>query len=299
MIPPGPPLLFFFVLGLGERLLSDMRTFVLLAGLTALFMLVGRVLGGQDGMMIALLLAVGVNFWAYWNSDQAVLRMFYAEEIGPQQVPGFYAIVEELARRAHLPMPRVYVIDDPSPNAFATGRDAEHASVAATTGILRILSQEELAGVMAHELAHIRNQDILIGTLSATLAGAITTLAQFGAFFSAGRNREVRGGLGGVLMLFLAPLAAMLIQMAVSRSREYGADALGARLCGNPLWLAAALQKLETGSRRIPFREAEAHPSAAHLFIVNPLSAGSLAGLFSTHPPMQVRIQRLRAMANV
>ena len=279
--------------------MSDMRTFVLLAGLTALFMLLGGVLGGQSGMLVALLLAVGVNFWAYWNSDQAVLRMFNAEEVGPQQFPEFYAIVENLARRGDLPMPRIYVIDDPSPNAFATGRDAEHAAVAATTGILRILNREELAGVMAHELAHVRNQDILIGTVSATLAGAITTLAQFGAFFGMGRDRHAGGGIGGLLMVLLAPLAAMLIQMAVSRSREYGADALGARLCGNPLWLAAALQKLEIGSRRIPLREAAAHPSAAHLFIVNPLSAGSLAGLFSTHPPMQERIQRLRAMVNM
>ncbi|MEO5362552.1 MAG: zinc metalloprotease HtpX [Magnetococcus sp. DMHC-8] len=277
--------------------MSDLRTFVLLAGLTALFLVAGMAMGGREGMLLALLLAVGLNFWAYWYSDQAVLRMFNAQEIGPAQMPDYYATVQELARRANLPMPRVYVIDDPSPNAFATGRDAEHAAVAATTGILRILTREELAGVMAHELAHVRNQDILIGTLSATLAGAITTLAQFGFFFHSDRDREEGGGgLAGLLMALLAPLAAMLIQMAVSRAREYGADALGARLCGNPLWLASALQKLEQGSQSVPLAAAEAHPAASHLFIVNPLSAGYLAGLFSTHPPMPERIQRLRAM---
>ena len=279
--------------------MSDLRTFVLLAGLTALFLVAGMALGGRQGMLLALLLAVGLNFWAYWNSDQAVLRMFNAQEVGPEQAPDYYTTVQELARRGNLPMPRVYVIDDPSPNAFATGRDAEHAAVAATTGILRILTREELAGVMAHELAHVRNQDILIGTLSATLAGAITTLAQFGFLFSSGRDREENNsGFGGLLMVLLAPVAAMLIQMAVSRSREYGADALGARLCGNPLWLASALHKLELGSRSVPLYAAEAHPSTAHLFIVNPLSAGFLAGLFSTHPPMQERIQRLQAMVS-
>lgn len=279
--------------------MSDMRTFILLAGLTALFLMVGMALGGQNGMLLALLLAVGLNFWAYWNSDQAVLRLYNAQEIGPEEMPDYFATVQELARRGNLPMPRVYLIDDASPNAFATGRDAEHAAVAATTGLLRILNREELAGVMAHELAHVRNQDILIGTLSATLAGAITTLAQFGGFFSSGRDRdEGSSGLTGILMIFLAPMAAMLIQMAVSRSREYGADALGARLCGNPLWLASALHKLEQGSRAVPLAASEAHPATAHIFIVNPLSAGFMAGLFSTHPPMRERIQRLQAMVN-
>ncbi|MEO5341143.1 MAG: zinc metalloprotease HtpX [Magnetococcus sp. MYC-9] len=278
--------------------MSDLRTFVLLAGLTALFVVIGQLLGGQEGMLLALVMAVGLNFWAYWNSDQAVLQMFGAQEVGPEHMPDYYGIVQELARRGHLPMPRVYVIDDPSPNAFATGRDAEHAAVAATTGLLRILSREELAGVMAHEMAHVRNQDILLGTISATLAGAVTALAQFGGLFNSGREREEGNGLTSMLMVVLAPVAAMLIQMAISRSREYGADALGARLCGNPLWLAAALQKLEQGSQSIPLQGGEAHPSAAHLFIVNPLSAGFLSGLFSTHPPMQERIQRLRAMVS-
>ncbi|WP_130472346.1 zinc metalloprotease HtpX [Candidatus Magnetaquicoccus inordinatus] len=278
--------------------MSDMRAFVLLAGLTALFAVVGQALGGKEGMVLALLVAVAMNFWAYWNSDQAVLQMFNAQEIAPQQMPEYYGIVQELARRSNMPMPRVYIIDDPSPNAFATGRDPAHAAVAATTGILRILNREELAGVMAHEMAHVYNRDILVGTISASLAGAVTLLAQFGSLFHSDREREEGGGGGGLLMALLAPVAAMLIQMAVSRSREYGADALGARLCGNPLWLASALHKLEQGSQAIPMAAAEAHPAATHLFIVNPLSAGFLAGLFSTHPPMAERIQRLQAMVN-
>ncbi|MBF0184149.1 MAG: zinc metalloprotease HtpX [Magnetococcales bacterium] len=279
--------------------MNDLRVFVLLAGLTALFALVGQALGGREGMMLALLLAVGMNFWAYWNSDQAVLRLFNAQEIDPQQMPDYYGIVQELARRANLPMPRVYIIDDPSPNAFATGRDPAHAAVAATTGILRLLSREELAGVMAHEMGHVYNRDILISTITASLAGAVTMLAQFGSLFqSSDREREEGGGMGGLLMALLAPLAAMLIQMAISRSREYGADELGGRLCGNPLWLASALHKLEQGSQAIPLEGAAAHPATSHLFIVNPLSAGFLAGLFSTHPPMAERIQRLQAMVN-
>jgi heat shock protein HtpX len=277
--------------------MSDMRAFVLLAGLTALFAVVGQVLGGREGMLLALLLAVGMNFWAYWNSDSAVLRMYNAQEIAPQQMPEYYGMVQELARRGNLPMPRVFVIDDPSPNAFATGRDPAHAAVAATTGILHILSREELAGVMAHEMGHVYNRDILVGTITASLAGAVTLLAQFGSLFQSDREREEGGG-SNLLMALLAPLAAMLIQMAISRSREYEADALGARLCGNPLWLASALHKLEQGSQAIPMSAAEAHPATAHMFIVNPLSAGFLAGLFSTHPPMAERIQRLQAMVN-
>ena len=282
--------------------MTDMRTFVLLAGLTALFVVVGQALGGQGGMMVALLMAVGMNFWAYWFSDQMVLRMYNAREVGEEEAPELYGIVSTLARRGNLPMPKVYIMDDPSPNAFATGRDPEHAAVAVTTGILRILNREELAGVMAHELAHVQNRDILIGTVAATIAGAITSLAQFAQFaalFGGRRDEEGGGGgLGGLLMMFLAPLAAMLIQMAVSRSREFGADKRGAELCGNPLWLANALEKLDAGSRRRSLRAAEAHPATAHMFIVNPLSAGTLAGLFSTHPPMDARIQRLQALAH-
>ncbi|MEO5347660.1 MAG: zinc metalloprotease HtpX [Magnetococcus sp. YQC-9] len=279
--------------------MNQFRFLLLLAALTGLFLVMGQLLGGREGMLLALIFAAGMNFWAWWNSDQAVLSMYNAMEVGPSQAPELFGIVQELARRGGLPMPRVYVIDDPSPNAFATGRDPEHAAVAATTGILRILTREELAGVMAHEMAHVQHRDILVGTVTATLAGAITTLANFAGLFSSHRNDEGegRGWLGEIIMLFLAPLAAMLIQMAVSRSREYGADEGGARLCGNPLWLASALHKLEIGSRRVPLAAAEQNPATAHLFIVSPLSGGMVAGLFSTHPPMEERIARLQRMA--
>ncbi|MBF0447641.1 MAG: zinc metalloprotease HtpX [Magnetococcales bacterium] len=281
--------------------MTDMRTFILMAAMTALFLVAGRLLAGQTGMVLALLFAVGINFWAYWNSDSAVLNLHGAQQIGSQQAPELYGIVTELARRGQLPMPRVFIIDDPSPNAFATGRDPEHAAVAATTGLLRILNREELAGVMAHELAHVKNRDILIGTISATFAGAITSLAQMAMFssFFGGRSDEEQGsGLGGMLMMMLAPLAASLIQMAVSRSREYGADDDGALMCGNPLWLASALNKLDRGSRQVPLQSAERNPASAHLFIVNPLSGRDMAQLFSTHPPMGERIMRLQQMAN-
>ncbi|MBF0414834.1 MAG: zinc metalloprotease HtpX [Magnetococcales bacterium] len=283
--------------------MTDLRTFVLMAGMTALFLVSGQLLGGHNGMVMALILAVGLNFWAYWSSDTLVLRMHNAFEVGPREAPEYYAVVQELARRANLPMPRVYIMDDPSPNAFATGRDPEHAAVAATTGLLRILNREELAGVMGHELGHVQNHDILISTITATLAGAITTLAnmaQWGAIFGMGRSNEEggnSGGIGGFIMMLLAPLAAMLIQMAISRSREYGADQRGAELCGNPLWLANALNKLEAGSQRLPMGTAQANPASSHLFIVNPLSGNFLAGLFSTHPPMEDRIHRLQQMA--
>jgi heat shock protein HtpX len=280
--------------------MTDMRTFMLMAAMTALFLVAGRLLGGESGMMLALIFAVGINFWAYWNSDTAVLNMYGARQVGPDEAPELYGIVSELARRGGLPMPRVFIIDDGSPNAFATGRDLEHAAVAATSGLLRILNREELAGVMAHELAHVKNRDILIGTITATFAGAITSMAQmamFSSLFSNNNEEEGGSGIGGLLMMLLAPLAASLIQMAVSRSREYGADDEGALMCGNPLWLASALNKLESGSRQVPLREAENHPASAHLFIVNPLTGVSMAKLFSTHPPMGERITRLRQMA--
>ncbi|MBF0418484.1 MAG: zinc metalloprotease HtpX [Magnetococcales bacterium] len=281
--------------------MNHFRFLMLLTLLTGLFLGIGHLMGGREGMMLALIFAAGMNFWAWWNSDQAILSMYNAIEVGPSQAPDLYGIVQQLAQRGGLPMPRVYVIDDPSPNAFATGRDPEHAAVAATTGILRILTREELAGVMAHEMAHVQHRDILVGTVTATLAGAITTLANFAGLFSSSRSDEEEGGgrgfLGEILMLFLAPLAAMLIQMAVSRSREYGADEGGARLCGNPLWLASALHKLELGSQRVPLAAAEQNPATAHLFIVSPLSGGMVAGLFSTHPPMEERIARLQRMA--
>lgn len=285
--------------------MNFMRTTLLLAGMTALFLFIGNLLGGKSGMVLALLLAGGMNFAAYWFSDKMVLSMFNAREVGPREAPQFYAIVEELARRANTPMPRVYLIDDPNPNAFATGRDPAHAAVAATTGILRILTHEELAGVMAHELGHVLNRDILVSTIAATMAGAITTLAnilQWGAIFGGNRDEEGEGGafggLAAIVLMILAPIAASLIQMAISRSREYGADELGGRLCGNPLWLANALRKLELGNQQQPMRAADEHPATAHLFIVNPLSGGSIANLFSTHPPIPERMARLQALAS-
>ncbi|MBF0191265.1 MAG: zinc metalloprotease HtpX [Magnetococcales bacterium] len=282
--------------------MPTLRLLLLMAGLTGLFIAIGQLMGGHNGMLMALMLAAGMNFWAWWNSDQAVLSLYNALEVGPQQAPELYGIVQELARRGNMPMPRVYIIDDPSPNAFATGRDPEHAAVAATTGILNILNREELAGVMAHELAHVQHRDILIGTITATLAGAITMLANLAGLFSSGRSADGenagRSWIVEIMLLVLAPLAAMMIQMAVSRSREYGADAGGAQLCGNPLWLASALHKLEIGSQRIPLSGAEENPATAHLFIVSPLSGSLMAGLFSTHPPMEERIARLQRMAH-
>jgi len=279
------------------------RTTLLLTVLTGLLLVAGQLLGGQTGMMFALVLAVVMNFSAYWFSDKIVLSMYGAQEVGPHDAPELYGIVQELARRGNLPMPRVYVIHNDTPNAFATGRSPEHAAVAATTGILRILSREELAGVMAHELAHVQHRDTLISAIAATIAGAISMLAnmaQWALIFGMGRqNGQENGGsvLGTLVMMLLAPIAAALIQMAVSRTREYAADARGAALCGNPLWLANALRKLELGNRRIPMHQAESNPATAHLFIVNPLQGNSLANLFSTHPPIEERVRRLEEMA--
>ncbi|MBF0155337.1 MAG: zinc metalloprotease HtpX [Magnetococcales bacterium] len=281
--------------------MNSMKTTLLLAGMAALFMVIGHAIGGQKGMTMALLMATVMNVGAYWFSDKMVLSMHNAQAVGPDDAPELYEIVEELARRANLPMPAVYVIDDDTPNAFATGRDPEHAAVAATTGIMRILTREELAGVMAHELGHVHNRDILISTIAATFGAAITWLGHMAMFLGPSRSdeREEGGGgiVGGILMMILAPLAATLIQMAISRSREYGADDFGAQLSGNPLWLARALEKLEHGNRAIPMASAESHPSTAQLFIVNPLSGSMIAGLFSTHPPIDERVSRLRALA--
>lgn len=278
-----------------------LRTTVLLAGLTALLLTAGQAIGGQSGLIIALLIAGAMNFGAYWFSDRMVLRMYRAQEVGPREAPELYQTVAELAQRGGLPMPRVYVIDDPTPNAFATGRNPEHAAVAATTGILRLLSRQELAGVMAHELSHVKHRDTLIGTIAATIAGAIANLANFAMFFfmfARGDDEESPVGVvGTLLMMILAPIAASLIQMAVSRSREYAADAEGAAICGHPLWLAGALRKLELGNQRHMMPAAEAHPATAHMFIINPLKGRQLAQLFSTHPPTEERIRRLEAMA--
>jgi heat shock protein HtpX len=269
--------------------------------MTVLLVLLGGALGGRGGMTMALIIAGGINFFSYWFSDKIVLRMYGAHEISEQEDPRFYAVVRRLAQRAGLPMPKVYLIDSDTPNAFATGRNPEHAAVAATSGILRILSEDELAGVMAHELAHVKNRDILISTIAATFAGAITYLAhmaQWAAMFGGGRSNDDEGGggfFGMILMAILAPIAAMLVQMAISRSREFGADAGGASICGNPLSLANALQKLEMGNRQIPMQQASA--ATAHMFIVNPLTGGGLMSLFSTHPPMQERVARLQEMS--
>jgi heat shock protein HtpX len=281
-------------------MMGYMRTAMLLAALTALFLGAGYLLGGQGGMVIGLLVALGMNAFAYWNSDKVVLRMHNARQVDRRTAPEFYGLVAQLADRAGLPMPKVYVIDTDQPNAFATGRSPEHAAVAATTGLLRRLSSEEVAGVIAHELAHIKHRDTLIMTVTATLAGALSMIANF-AFFFGGMSSDNRNnplGIVGVLLTaILAPLAAMMVQMAISRSREYEADRVGAEICGHPLWLASALQRIEAFARGIVNPAAERSPATAHLFIINPLHAHAVDGLFSTHPSTANRVARLRAMA--
>lgn len=270
--------------------------------LTLLLVLAGGAMGGRNGMTIALVMAGIMNFVSYWFSDKMVLAMYGAREVTDAESPQLCGMVRQLALQAGLPMPKVYLIESETPNAFATGRNPDHAAVAATTGIIRILTREELMGVMAHELTHVRNRDILIGSIAATIAGAITYLAQmaqWGALFGGGRDRDEEGGggfLGLIVMAIVAPLAAMLIQMAISRSREYSADKGGAEISGNPLHLAGALKKLETANRQIPM--AQATQATAHMFIVSPLTGGGLSSLFSTHPPMDERVRRLEAMAS-
>ncbi len=279
-----------------------LKTTLLLAALTAVFVGAGWLAGGQGGMIIALLFAGGMNLFSYWNADKIVLRMYGAREVDRRSAPGFYGIVETLAAKAGMPMPKVYIMDNPQPNAFATGRNPENAAVAATTGLLKILNDQEIAGVMAHELAHVQNRDTLIMTVTATIAGAISAMANmlmFSSLFGSRDNNNPLGGLGAVLVMLLAPFAAMLVQMAISRSREYEADRIGAEICGRPLWLASALEKLQNGAQRIDNTAAERNPATAHLFIVNPLHARSVDSLFSTHPNMDERIRRLRAMAGV
>jgi heat shock protein HtpX len=274
------------------------RTALLLAALTAFFLGIGYLLGGQSGLLIALVFALGTNLFAYWNSDKMVLRMSNAREVGPQEAPELYGIVEELAGRAGLPMPRVYIIDEDQPNAFATGRSPEHAAVAVNTGLLRHLSREEIMGVLSHELGHVKHRDTLTMTIAATISGAIGMLAMFGGLFG-GRSENGRSAnpIIAIAAMILAPLAASMIQMAISRSREFEADRAGAEISGNPLWLASALQRLHEGTQAIPNATAEAHPAMAHMYIDNPLSGGGMASLFSTHPPMEERIARLQAMA--
>ena len=274
------------------------KTSILMAGIVALFGVVGMMIGGERGMVMALIFGGAMNLFSYWFSDKMVLRMYNAQEVDEASSPYLYNMVRELAHRAQLPMPRVYIIDEHQPNAFATGRNPEHAAVAATTGILHMLSERELRGVMAHELAHVKHRDILISTISATMAGAISMLAHFAMFFG-GRDEEGRPAnpIASIAVALLAPLAASLIQMAISRAREYEADAGGAAICRDPNALADALQKIDYYARGIPMPSAEAHPETGQMMIMNPLSGEGLAGLFSTHPPTEERIRRLREMA--
>jgi len=274
-----------------------MKTAVLMAAITALFMAIGSVLGGQQGMAIALVVALGMNFFSYWFSDKMVLKMYNAQEVDASSAPQFYGMVRELAAKAELPMPKVYLINEDAPNAFATGRNPQNAAVAATTGILRVLSERELRGVMAHELAHVKHRDILISTISATMAGAISMLANFAMFFG-GRGSDGRPAnpIAGILVMLLAPLAASLIQMAISRAREFEADRGGAEISGDPQALASALQKIQRYAQGIPLEAAERHPETAQMMIMNPLSGGGLRGLFSTHPATEERVARLMAM---
>jgi len=272
------------------------RTGILMAGLTGLFLAAGFLLGGQSGMVFAFLMAVGMNFYAYWNSDKLVLRMYAAREVDEQSAPDLVRMVRTLAQNADLPMPKVYIADNPQPNAFATGRNPANAAVCATTGLLERLSQEEIAGVMAHELAHVKNRDTLTMTIAATISGAIAMLGNF-AFFMGGRREGPLGFLGVLLVIIVMPLAATLIQMAISRAREYEADRMGAQISGRPLWLASALQRIQNSAQQISNDTAEGHPATSHMFIINPLSAGDFRGLFTTHPTTEERVRRLTALA--
>ena len=275
------------------------KTALLLGVMTALFVAIGGMIGGTSGMVIAFLMAAGMNAFAYWNSDKMVLRMYGAQEIDERTDPDLVGLVRELARRAQLPMPKVYIVQNPQPNAFATGRDPAHGAVAVTTGILQRLSREELAGVLAHELAHIKNRDTLTMTVTATIAGAISMLANFAMFFgssSDSRNNPL-GIIGTIALVILAPMAALLVQSAISRTREYEADRIGAEIAGQPLWLASALERIQAGAQRVMNTDAERNPATAHMFIINPLAGHGMDNLFSTHPSTQNRIARLQEMA--
>ena len=275
-----------------------MKTAILMAAITALFMAIGGMIGGHSGMMLALVVALGMNFFSYWFSDKMVLKMYNAREVDATTAPRFYAMVQELAAKADLPMPKVYLINENAPNAFATGRNPQNAAVAATTGIMQVLSERELRGVMAHELAHVKHRDILISTISATMAGAISMLANFAMFFG-GRDSEGRPAnpIAGIAVAILAPLAASLIQMAISRAREFEADRGGAEISGDPQALANALEKIHRYAQGIPLEAAERHPETAQMMIMNPLSGGGLRGLFSTHPATEERVARLMELA--
>lgn len=278
--------------------MNGFKTMLLMVTLTLILVFVGGALGGRTGMTFALIMAFGMNFVAYWFSDKIVLKMYGARQVTQSEAPELYNMVARLSQTAGLPMPKVYIIEQDQPNAFATGRNPEHGAVAVTTGIMRILTRDELEGVMAHELAHIKNRDILVATVAAAIAGAISYLAQMAQWamiFGGRSDSEERGNpIAALVMMIVGPIAAMLVQMAISRSREYGADDGGAKICGNPMHLANALKKLHTASQKIPM---EANPATSHMFIVNPLTGGGVLKLFSTHPPIEERVARLEAMA--
>jgi heat shock protein HtpX len=281
-----------------EIMMSYFRTAMLLAALTALFMGVGYLIGGAGGAMIALAIAAATNLLAYWNSDRMVLSMYGAQEVDARTSPDLVRLVGDLAARAELPMPRVFLMDNPQPNAFATGRNPENSAVAVTTGLVQSLSREELAGVIAHELAHIKHRDTLLMTVTATIAGAISMLAQFGLFFGGNRSNNSTGIIGTIAMMILAPLGAMLVQMAISRTREYAADEMGARICGEPAWLASALARIDHAAHQVPNMDAERAPATAHMFIINPLSGHGMDSLFATHPSTENRIAALQQLAS-
>jgi heat shock protein HtpX len=272
------------------------KTSLLLAAMTGLFLAIGFLLGGQGGIIIAFVIALGMNVFSYWNSDKMVLRMHGAQEVDQTTAPEYYDIVRQLADNAQLPMPRVYIMHEDQPNAFATGRNPEHAAVAATSGLLEMMTPEEIAGVMAHELAHIKNRDTLIMTITATIAGAISMIANFALFFGGNRNNPL-GIIGTIALMILAPLGAMIVQMAISRTREYAADRMGSEICGKPLWLASALTRMQQGAEQIENRTAENNPATAHMFIINPLSSGGIDSLFSTHPKTDNRVAALETLA--
>jgi len=277
--------------------MNTLRTGILMAALTGLFLAVGALVGGGTGMLIAFGLALAMNLFAYWNSDKVLLSMYGAQQVDAQSAPDLYRLVERLAQQAGLPMPKVYITENPQPNAFATGRDPDHAAVCVTTGLMSQVSQEELAGVLAHELGHVKHRDTLTMTITAVMAGAISMLANMAFFMGGSRDRDHPLGMVGVLLVtLLAPIAAVLVQAAISRSREFEADRAGAEITGRPMWLASALGQIERAAERTPNYPADANPATAHMFIVNPLHGG-ISGLFATHPPTEERIARLRAMA--
>jgi len=277
--------------------MNTLRTGILMAALTGIFLAVGGALGGSQGMAMALAFAMATNLFAYWNSDKVLLRMYGAREVDAQSAPDLYRLVQQLAAKAGIPMPRVYITENPQPNAFATGRSPEHAAVCVTSGLLGQVDQQELAGVLAHELGHVKHRDTLTMTITAVMAGAISMLANMAFFMGGGRGRNNPLGFAGVLLVtLLAPLAAVLVQAAISRSREYEADKAGAEITGRPMWLASALSRIDTAAKRIENHPADANPATAHMFIINPLHGG-ISGLFATHPSTEERVARLRAMA--